>query len=81
MEKAMALKRFDLVKSKGAGWELKAGGSVLKKFATKAEAIKAGVLEKALGKTCGTVRIHSDIGAVQEERTYPRSKDPRKSPG
>jgi hypothetical protein len=75
------LKRYDLVKSKGAGWELKAGGSVLKKFAKKAEAIRGGVLEKALGNEGGTVRIHSDRGAVQEERTYPRVADPRRSPG
>ena len=77
----MASKRYDLVKSKRAGWELKAGSSVVKKFATKAEAIKGGVLERPLGKAGGTVRIHSDIGVVQEERTYPRSKDPRKSHG
>jgi hypothetical protein len=77
----VALKRYDLVKSKSSGWELKANGSVMKKFATKAEAVRGGVLERAIGKPGGTVRIHTDIGAVQEERTYPRGADPRKSPG
>ena len=29
----------------------------------------------------GTVRIDTEIGGFEEERTYPRSKDPRKSAG
>lgn len=29
----------------------------------------------------GSMRIHKESGRIQEERTYPRSSDPRKSPG
>jgi hypothetical protein len=29
----------------------------------------------------GSVKIHKETGGFQEERTYPRSKDPRKSKG
>lgn len=29
----------------------------------------------------GSLKIHKNTGGFQEERTYPRSKDPRKSKG
>ena len=48
----------------------------MKKFATKAAATKGGVLEKAVGGM-GSVRIRKRDGKIQEERTYPRSTDPR----
>lgn len=32
------------------------------------------------GKTV-SVKIHGEDGRIQEERTYPRSSDPKKSPG
>ncbi|MGH6736394.1 MAG: DUF2188 domain-containing protein [Methyloceanibacter sp.] len=59
-------------------WELKREGSgeVIKRFATKAAATKGGVLERAVGKM-GSVRIRKRNGKIQEERTYPRSMDPR----
>ena len=59
-------------------WELKKEGSgeVVKRFATKAAATKGGVLEKAVGGM-GSVRIRKRDGKIQEERTYPRSMDPR----
>lgn len=73
---AQTLNRYDLVKGSD-GWELKSRGEILAAYSTKAEA-----LEKIPHRvTSGTVRIHTEIGAVEEERTYPRSKDPRKSPG
>lgn len=50
-------------------------------FATKAEATKGGVLEKAVGKDGGSVKIQKVDGDFQEERTYPRASDPKKSPG
>ena len=63
-------------------WELKKEGSseVMKRFATKAAALKGGVLEKAVGGR-GSVRIRKRDGKIQEERTYPRSADPRGSKG
>jgi hypothetical protein len=42
-------------------------------------ALEGGVLEKLVGE--GTVRIHREDGQLEEERTFPRSKDPRQSPG
>jgi hypothetical protein len=63
-------------------WVLKSEGSgqTVKTFATKAAATKGGVLERAVGKT-GSVKIKKRNGKIQEERTYPRSADPRKSKG
>jgi hypothetical protein len=59
-------------------WELKTEGTgeVVKRFKTKAAATKGGVLEKAVGGR-GSVRIRKRNGKIQEERTYPRSADPR----
>jgi hypothetical protein len=50
-------------------------------FDTKAEATKRGVLEGALGRAGGSVKIRKLNGRVQEERTFPGSKDPRSSKG
>jgi hypothetical protein len=63
-------------------WELKRDGSgeLVKRFKDKAAAIKGGVLEKAVGGR-GSVRIKKRDGKIQEERTYPRSADPRGSKG
>jgi hypothetical protein len=63
-------------------WVLKTepGGQAVKSFATKAAATKGGVLERAVGGK-GSVRIKKRNGKIQEERTYPRSADPRGSRG
>jgi hypothetical protein len=63
-------------------WVLKHDGTgqSVKSFATKAAATKGGVLEKAVGKS-GSVKIKKRNGKIQEERTYPRSADPRGSRG
>ena len=63
-------------------WELKSekSGEVIKRFKTKAAATKGGVLERAV-KKMGSVRIRKRNGRIQEERTYPRSRDPRRSKG
>lgn len=53
----------------------------VKTFATKAEATKGGVLETAVGSQGGSVKIQKENGRFQEERTYPRSRDPRSSKG
>jgi hypothetical protein len=39
------------------------------------------VLSRALGKEGGSVKIEKISGGYQEERTFPRSADPRKSKG
>jgi hypothetical protein len=73
------LKRFTLKQESGS-WVLHDQiGDLVKAFKTKAEAIEGGVLEKLVGE--GTVRVHREDGQLEEERTFPRSKDPRSSPG
>jgi hypothetical protein len=75
------LPRFTLKHDKNAGrWVLKnQTGSTVKSFSHKAAALAAGVLARAVKR--GTVQIHKTNGRIQEERTYPRSADPRRSPG
>ena len=54
---------------------------VVESWDTKGEATKAGVLEGAIGRHGGSVKIQKENSRFQEERTFPRSKDPRKSRG
>ena len=77
------LRRFTLAHdSNKDNWKLEdASGRVVKRFDTKTEATKGGVLEKAVGSLGGSVRIHKEDGVLQEERTYPGSRDPKKSAG
>ena len=56
-------------------------GRVLRRFDTKQEATEGGVLKNAVGSAGGSVKIQKENGRFQEERTYPRSKDPRESKG
>lgn len=69
--------------NKNEDWVLKndATNRVEKRFDTKEDATKGGVLKKALGQAGGSVKIAKENGRFQEERTYPRSKDPRSSKG
>ncbi len=64
-----------------SGWELRKQGATRasKTAATKDEMllITAAFLE---GRTA-SVKIHKKDGTLQEERTYPRSADPRESKG
>lgn len=68
---------------KGEKWRLEKAGSdkAVRTFDRKADATKGGVLAKAVGKEGGSVKIHLEKGRIQEERTYPRSRDPKGSPG
>jgi hypothetical protein len=54
---------------------------VVKTFDTKLEATKGGVLEKVIGTGGGSVKIKTQDNKYQEERTYPGTADPKKSPG
>ncbi len=64
-------------------WELIAQGAEKPKavFERKADATAGGVLEKSLGLAGGSVRIKKEDGKIQEERTYPRSADPKEVAG
>ncbi len=50
-------------------------------FETKQEATKGGVLKKSIGGEGGSVKIKKEDGKFQEERTFPKNKDPKSSEG
>jgi len=80
----MTLPKYTLSKDEKKGdWKLTSDGTgrVKERFDTKADATKGGALEKAVGSGGGSVKIQKEDGKFQEERTYPGSKDPKKSPG
>lgn len=64
-------------------WELEKDKShkVVKTFASKEAATAGGVLKKAVGAEGGSVKIQKANGKFQEERTFPKSRDPKKSEG
>jgi hypothetical protein len=47
--------------------------------ATKAEALKQAA--QTLAGSGGSLKIHKENGVIQEERTFPRKADPRRSKG
>ncbi|WP_409286889.1 DUF2188 domain-containing protein [Pseudomonas guariconensis] len=69
------------VTAEGSGWKLHRQGDsqALLIAATKAELLEQlpGFME---GRT-GSVKIHTRDGQIEDERTYPRSADPRRSKG
>jgi hypothetical protein len=64
-------------------WALRedSSGRVKRRFDSKAKATAGGVLRRTVGPSGGSVKIQKVDGAFQEERTFPRSKDPKRSPG
>ncbi len=62
-------------------WKLKREGAerAAKTFKTKAEAEHYSISH--VKKQGGSLKIHRQDGTLQEERTYPRSADPERSPG
>jgi hypothetical protein len=76
------MKRIDVVK-KGDGWAGESGGRTVPntKASTKLEAVRKTAAAAKKGSEPVSVRIHGVDGKIQEERTYPRSADPRRSKG
>lgn len=66
--------RFDDAKEK---WILKHDTSqkIVKVFATKEDATRAGVLKKTIGRQGGFVRVLTRNGIFEEERTFPGTTD------
>lgn len=64
-------------------WALEQDGSgrVVTHCETKEDATEGGVLRRALGSEGGSVKIQKMNGEYQEERTFPRSADPKRSKG
>lgn len=54
---------------------------VVKAFENKTDATKGGALKRAVGSEGGSVKIQKENGRFQEERTYPRHRDPKSSKG
>jgi hypothetical protein len=80
----MTLRRYTVTKNKkGAGWVLKDDKTkrVKHTFRTKANSKKGGVVEALIGQNGGSVRFENQDGGFDEERTYPGSKDPKRSKG
>ena len=80
----MTLRKLTLTHNKKKStWDVKVDNTkkVLHHFRTKDNATKGGALKKVLGKQGGSVKIEKITGGYQEERTYPGSKDPRRSKG
>lgn len=81
---ANKLPKFTLEKNETKDrWDLTndATNRTVKTFDTKGDATRGGALEKAVGESGGSVKIQKENGRFQEERTYPGSADPKKSPG
>ena len=72
--------RYHITK-KGDAWRFEKEGSdrAIKKADTKAEVIKG--MQHFMDDKVGSVKIHKENGVIQEERTYQRKDDPRKSKG
>ena len=77
--------RYEVAPAKGGrGWTVSRAGSVVEFFCTKASAMDVAI-EEARGEAGHgqptSLRIKGRDGRVQEERTYPRSSDPRRHHG
>ena len=74
------MKRIDVVK-KGSAWVAESGSKVVARAPTKTEAVQKTAKVARRDPDAVTVKIHKVNGRIQEERTYPRSADPRSSKG
>ncbi len=80
----MTLPKYTLVHDeKKDDWALKNDNTnrTVVRWDKKEDATAGGELKGAVGNAGGSVKIQKLNGQFQEERTYPRSKDPRKSKG
>ena len=78
------LRRATLSHDRSRGdWVLTEDGSgrILRRFASKSEALGGRLSDFAEGDAGISVKIQLENGTLEEERTYPRSLDPRKSEG
>lgn len=78
----MTLERYDLSKKDG-NWTLKKEGrDRASRVFGRNKQLAVSESSKMLKNSPGaSLRIHNLDGSIQEERTYPRSADPRRSKG
>lgn len=65
----------------GDSWKLKKEGNDRASATAKTKEEIIGKTREFMSQREGSVKIHKEDGSFQEERTYPRSADPRKSKG
>ncbi|MFQ1715349.1 DUF2188 domain-containing protein [Aeromonas sp. 94A] len=65
----------------GEQWKLKKEGNDRASIVADTKADLIDKTREFMGGKTGSVKIHKEDGTFQEERTYPRSKDPSKSKG
>ncbi|HHQ4775507.1 TPA: DUF2188 domain-containing protein [Aeromonas veronii] len=65
----------------GDQWKLKKEGNDRASIVADTKADLIDRTREFMSDKTGSVKIHKEDGKFQEERTYPRSKDPSKSKG
>jgi hypothetical protein len=76
------MKRYHITKPSGSDqWQFREEGAkrALQSSETKQEAIDR--MRDFMSDKTGSVKIHLERGPIQEERTYQRADDPKKSKG
>jgi hypothetical protein len=76
------MKEYDLVK-RADGWAAVSNGRTVRgtKATTKAQSLQQTREIARMAPEPISLKIHKADGQFQEERTYPRSADPLRSPG
>jgi hypothetical protein len=65
---------------RGDRWELREErGTTIATYDNKAAAIQSS--RRTVKRETGSLKIHKADGTIEEERTHPRSIDPKTSPG
>jgi hypothetical protein len=74
------MKNYHLTNKDGE-WKFRKENSQrsIKNFDTKTDALN--FTKDFMNNNGGSLKIHKTDGTLQEERTYPKSKDPRKTKG
>ncbi|WP_338585739.1 DUF2188 domain-containing protein [Pseudomonas sp. MAG733B] len=65
----------------GSGWKLHTQGADKALLSTLTKTDLLEQLPSYMAGRTGSVKIHTETGEIEEERTYPRSEDPRRSKG
>lgn len=76
------MKRMDVVKKNGQ-WRAESNDRAVPGTSAKlkTDAVKKTAKKARANPEPVTVKIHKENGVIQEERTYPRKADPRRSKG